>query len=194
MSSLGTTGSLRVSHWYLSVRKDHNQNLEAVFTRMEQTGLRLKKAKCSFMMPSVEYLGHPINGKELHPTVKTIKAVEDALPPQDITQLKSFLGLINYYTRFLPDLTFSLSPITEWTGGQEQEKAFHDAKTKLTSDYVLVHYSTKELVLACDASPYSVGAILSHRFNDSQERRCTSASLGFIPRRISCFTHEKTHI
>ena len=62
------------------------------------------------MMSSVEYLGHQISGKGLHPTDKKIKAVQEDVPsPQDITQLKSFLGLINYYARFLPDLSFSLS-------------------------------------------------------------------------------------
>jgi len=156
---------------------DHNQNLEAVFLSMEQAEFRLKKPKCSFMMPSVEYLGHRISGRGLHPTNEKIKVVQSAPSPQDITQLLSLLGLINYYANFLPDISFSLSPLyhllqknVPWIWGPLQEKAFKYVKAKITSDCVLTHYDpTKEYILSCDASPYGVVAVLSHRFDGGQE-------------------------
>ena len=60
--------------------------------------------------------------------------------------------------------------------------AFEEIKSKLTSDCVLVHYDpTKELILACDASPYGVGAVLTRRFDDGQERSVAFASRSLAP-------------
>ena len=84
--------------------EDHLQNLSAVLSKLQDAGLRLKKSKCNFLAESVEYLGHVISGKGLHPTKAKVLAVQNAPVPQNITQLKSFLGLINYYRKFLPDL------------------------------------------------------------------------------------------
>ena len=73
----------------------------------------LKLSKCSFMSVSVEYLGHHTDGQGLHPTHDKVQVVKDALLPTDVTKLKSFLGLINYYRKFLPDLSSVLAPLNE---------------------------------------------------------------------------------
>lgn len=75
---------------------EHLSTLGRVFSRFQEAGLKLKLAKCSFMLPKVEYLGHIISADGIHPTGEKIKAVVDAPTPQDTTQLKSFLGLVNY--------------------------------------------------------------------------------------------------
>ena len=67
--------------------------------------------ECYFMAESVEYLGHVIDAKGLHPTEAKVLAVQNAPVPQDIMQLKSFLGLINYYRKFLADLSSLLAPL-----------------------------------------------------------------------------------
>ena len=100
------------------------------------------------------------------------------LHQKDVTQLKSFLGLVNYYGKFLPNLSSILSPLyrltqnqTKWFWSSEQEQSFQEVKSLLTSDCLLVHYDPdKELLLSCDASPYGVGAVLSHRLEDGQEK------------------------
>ena len=94
--------------------------------------------------------------------------------PTNVSQLKSFLGVVNYYGKFLPDLSTLLAPLytllqkeAKWNWSEKQQKAFEEVKTLLTSDRILVHYDLdKELVLACDASPYGVGAVLSHHDTD----------------------------
>ena len=91
--------------------EEHLQNLHAVLTKLEEAGLRLKREKCSFLMPSVEYLGYKITEKGLQPTAEKVEAVQSAPAPQDISQLKSFIGLVNYYGKFLPDLSTVLSPL-----------------------------------------------------------------------------------
>ena len=69
---------------------DHLQTLEAVLTKLEEPGIRLKHSKCSFMLPSLEYLGHKILSKGLQPTSEKVKAIHEAPAPEDVLQLKSF--------------------------------------------------------------------------------------------------------
>ena len=164
--------------------EEHLRNLSAVLSKLQEAGLRLKKSKCYFMAESVEYLGHVIDAKGLHPTEAKVLAVQNAPVPQDITQLKSFLGLINYYRKFLPDLSSLLAPLnsllqkgTKWTWSDSQQTAFDEAKKLLQSSVVLAHYDpSKKLILVCDASPYGIGAVLSQYQDDNTERPVAYAS------------------
>ena len=158
-------------------------------------GLRLKREKCTFLLPSVEYLGHKISAQGIQPTAEKVKAVQNAPAPQDISQLKSFLGLVNYYGKFLPDLSNVLAPLyrllqkeTQWSWGDDQWRAFHEVKQLLTSECLLVHFDpNRELILACDASPYGVGAVLSHHGDNGLEQPIAfaSRSLGAAERKYS---------
>ena len=69
---------------------DHLHNLEEVLTRLEKANLRLKRNKCAFLLPSVEYLGHRITAQGLQPTQENIQAIRNAPPPQNVSQLKIF--------------------------------------------------------------------------------------------------------
>ncbi len=156
----------------------HLQNLEAVLGRLNTAGVRLKKSKCQFMAPEVEYLGHRINSDGLHPTVDKIKAIQDAPQPQNVTELKSFLGFLSYYSKVLPNMSTTLAPLyallqknRRWIWRRDQKEGFEQAKAWLLSDTFLVHSDpTKELILACDASPYGLGAMISHRMEDGSEK------------------------
>ena len=104
------------------------ENLEAVLTRLEETGLRLKRDTCAFLLPTVEYVGHKITAQGLQPTLDKVKAVQNAPAPQKVSQLKSFIGLVNYYGKFLSDLSSVLAPLyrlfqkgTKWVWGDEQQ-------------------------------------------------------------------------
>ena len=72
--------------------EEHLKNLDEVLSRLDDVGARLRKEKCSFFSPQIEYLGHLINEKGLHPTPSEIKAIIDAPAPSTVTELKSFLG------------------------------------------------------------------------------------------------------
>ena len=119
----------------------------------------------------------------------------------DVSQLRSFLGLVNYYGKYLQNLSSSLAPLykslqkqTRWCWGKEQEDAFQNAKSQLTSTKLLAHIDPdKELVLSCDASPYGVGAVLAYRFEDSVERPIIYASRSLAPaeRRYSQLERER---
>ena len=161
-----------------ATEEEHIHNLDTVLTRLENAGMRLKHNKCAFLLPAVEYLGHKISAQGLQPTDEKIRAINSAPAPTNIAQLKSFLGLINYYCKFLPNLSNTLGPLyrllqknTKWQWGPEQQSAFQISKNSLTSDCILTHFDpTKALVLACDASPYGIGAVLSHRMEDGLDK------------------------
>nr|XP_023659478.1 uncharacterized protein K02A2.6-like [Paramormyrops kingsleyae] len=112
----------------------------------------------------------------------------EAPTPKNVSELKSYLGLLNYCNKFLPNLATLLAPLHEllrqdmcWKWHVQQEEAFQKSKDLLNSAQVLVHYSAdRELILSCDASPYGVGAVLSHLMEDGSER-----PLGFMSRTLS---------
>ena len=159
-------------------KEDHLHNLQLVFERLHSAGLFLKKDKCKFCVDSISYLGHKIDCEGLHPLPDKIDGITKASTPKSVTELKAFLGLMNYYAKFIPNLATVLSPLYQllsesvpWSWTAERDAAFKKAKSLLTSDCVLVHYNPeKDLVISCDASSYGLGAVLSHKFPDGSER------------------------
>ena len=169
--------------------KEHLQNLENVLTCLENSGLRLKQQKCSFMLPSVDYLGHTISSEGLQPTKEKIRAITDAPTPTNVAQLRSFLGLVNYYGKFLPQLATTLAPLysllqrnSKWQWTDKQQQAFKAAKDQLSSSKLLVHYNPdRELLLSCDALPYGIGAVLSRISPNMEEKPIAFTSRSLAP-------------
>ncbi|KAL3969328.1 DNA (cytosine-5)-methyltransferase 3B [Sarotherodon galilaeus] len=164
--------------------EEHLRNLDATLQRLKEYGLRVRKEKCDFFQSSVEYLGHVIDANGLHTAPSKITAIMDAPPPQNVSQLKSFLGLLNYYGRFIPNLASLLKPLHNllrkeeaWKWTASCQEAFQKAKDSLTASEVLTHFNPKfPIQLACDASPYGVGAVISHILPNGEERPIAFAS------------------
>ncbi|XP_061564077.1 uncharacterized protein K02A2.6-like [Cololabis saira] len=163
--------------------QEHLQTLEEVLKRLDQAGLRLRRNKCMFMSREVIFLGHKVDSTGLHPVHDKVAAIQDAPAPTSVTELKAYLGLLNYY-----NLSTILAPVhkllrkdTKWQWGKEQVDSFQHSKQLMQSAEVLVHYDPeKDLVLSCDASPHGVGAVLSHRMPNGTER-----PIGFVSRTLN---------
>ena len=84
-------------------------DLEVVLEKLEEAGVRLKRSKCHFMLPSVEYLGHKISDKGIQSTEAKIHAIVKAPTPNNVSQLKAFLGMLNYYAKFLFNISSRLA-------------------------------------------------------------------------------------
>lgn len=157
---------------------EHLNNLDAVLTKLCSAGLRLRLGKCLFMQPEVTYCGYVINGTGVKPVADKVEAIQNAPTPKNVTQLRAFLGMLNYYHRFLPDVATVLEPLhnllrkeVPWQWKEQHQKAFEAAKQLLQSYDLLVHFDPNlKLILACDASDYGVGAVLSHCMPDGHER------------------------
>ncbi|XP_064469925.1 uncharacterized protein LOC135384662 [Ornithodoros turicata] len=150
--------------------EEHNTRLEAVLRRILEDGVRLNKDKCLFGVKEVVFLGHKIRAGGIQPTDDKVKAIHDAPAPNSKMELQAFLGALNFYNRFLRGAAHTLEPLYrlldaqskwKWTG--REATAFQQAKQLLQSSDILVHYDVqKALVMACDASPYGLGVVLSH--------------------------------
>ena len=165
-------------------KEAHLQTLEEVLKRLERTGLKAKMNKSQFMESSVSYLGHRIDAEGLHPLPDKVQAIVDALDPQNVQELKSYLGLLSYYGKFssvLAPLYRLLRKDYWWRWSAVKRAAFKSSKELLTSSKLLVHYDLHlDLVLACDASAYGVGAVLAHHLLDGTER-----PIGYASRSLS---------
>lgn len=156
----------------------HLNTLKKVLNICHEKGLRLRKDKCEFMKPEIDFLGYRLNKEGLQPQPEKVEAIKNAPKPENVSQLKSFLGLVNYYRKFISNLASKLEPLhrllqkdTKWQWGRDQQRAFQKAKESLTSSTLLVHFDpNKPLLMICDASPYGVGAILAHRDQNGDER------------------------
>ena len=163
---------------------EHLQVLDEVLTKLEKYGILVKEAKCQFMVPSVEFLGHRVDGEGRHPLDEKVAAIVEAPQPKNVSELRAYLGLLNYYGSFIQNLSNILHPLHEllqkgvkWHWSKDCSKAFAQSKAELVASKVLVPYDEKrKLILACDASPYGVGAVISHVMDDGQERPIAYAS------------------
>ncbi|VDI15022.1 Hypothetical predicted protein [Mytilus galloprovincialis] len=138
-----------------STDEEHLNNLESVLKRLGQYRLKANIDKCDFFKDSVTFCGHVIDKHGFHKKQDKIEAIRNAPAPENVSQLKSILGLINYYAKLLPDLSATLSP--------------------------LHNLLQLPVTLACDASPYGLGAVISHRYPNGSDRPIAFASRSLAP-------------
>jgi len=168
---------------------DHLKNLTKVFERIQEYGFRINKNKCAFLQDSVEYLGFVIDKSGVHTSSMKTKAIVNMPNPTNVSQLRSILGLINHYGKFIPKLTDRLAPFyellqknVEWKWSQACINAFSSIKKILVSPLALTHYDPAvPLVLAADASNVGVGAVIYHRYADGTEKAIAHASKTLTP-------------
>lgn len=163
-------------------RKEHLIRLKKVLQILQESGLKISLPKSNFFQDQIEYLGFIINKEGLHTSDKKIKAIKDAEQPQNLTQLKSFLGLINYYGSVVPNLATLLHPLyyllkkdVIWAWSPECDQVFLKIKD-LTSAPILVHYNPDLPIMSTDASDYGIGGVLSHLYADGSEKPIAFAS------------------
>jgi hypothetical protein len=93
--------------------EEHLEHLRQFFTVLEKNGLTINPAKCTFAAATVEFLGHHVNEHGIRPLQRHVTAIEDFPQPRDVKQLQQFLGMINFYRRFLPSIARTLQPLTD---------------------------------------------------------------------------------
>ena len=130
-----------------STEEDNLAMLAEVLRWFKKHGVRLKREKCSFLQRSVEYLGHKVDAEGIRPTAEKVKALTDARQPENVSELLSYLGLLRYYPKSLPELGTVLEPLnalthqgTPWDWGEPQETSFTSSKQIILNAGVLVHY------------------------------------------------------
>ena len=163
---------------------EHKEHLRVIFKRLMDAGLRINASKCEFGVPTLEFLSHKITSEGILPSPERVEAIGSLPSPTSIKQLQKFIGMVNYYHRFIPKLARMLVPLHNhiatlqklpkhrktFSWSTECEEAFSATKEALQKATLLVHpRSDAEFAVSTDASHLHVGAALEQRTDKGWE-------------------------
>ncbi|MGH0152770.1 UNVERIFIED_CONTAM: hypothetical protein FKN15_039155 [Acipenser sinensis] len=177
----------------------HLKHLEFVFSRLQHNGLKLKPSKCCLLKKHVQYLGHIVSESGVQADPKKIEVVQCWSSPTTVKELRSFLGFVGYYRRYIKNFSRVASPLhallcnvpkkgrkpgsgfVPWQWTKECETAFQQLKQLLT-DAPILNFAdfTAPFILYTDASSQGLGAVLSQK-QDGCERVIAYASRSLHP-------------
>ena len=171
---------------FSDTKEEHLKRLEAVFQKLMAAGLKLKPTKCFFFRDEIEYLGHVVSGKGISTNPKKIEAVAKWPTPKTVYDVRSFLGFVGYYRRFIKNFSKITKPIREViTGLENQSKraakkthiewtdiadsAFETLKTMCVNTPILAYPDYQlPFTLHTDSSTDGLGAVLYQKQNGKQ--------------------------
>ncbi|BHF83082.1 hypothetical protein SprV_0802622400 [Sparganum proliferum] len=168
--------------------KEHKEHLALVFDRLDQFGVVINPSKCVLGVPSLDFLGHHVDAQGLRPLSSKVEAIRDFPPPTSKRQLQRFLGMVNFYRRFLPNCADLMLPLTNLLFGPKGPlelrghalTAFERIKTSLADATLLTHPAPEApLSLMVDASTVALGAVLQQHINNS------TRPLAFFSKKLS---------
>ena len=159
-------------------RKEHERHLRMLFQRLQQNGLVLNVAKCEFGKTSIGFLGHRVDKEGAKPLPDKVQAILKFARPVTVKGLQEFVGMVNFYHRFIPAAANIMRPLFQAIAGKPKElvwttnadEAFTTAKRALAEATMLVHPRLHApTAVTVDASDYAVGGVLE-QFFDGQWR------------------------
>ena len=174
--------------------REHDERLRAVLECLKRNGLTLNRAKCQIGMHKVQFMGHVLSCHGIGPTEAKVKAVTETREPENASEVKSFLGLVNFVARYIPDLSTVSEPLrqlvkkdAQFVFGQKQKEAFAELKNRLSSAKTLAYFKQgAPTQVIADASPVGLGAVLIQKQNGVHRVvSYASKSLSAVERRYS---------
>ncbi|GJZ55639.1 putative reverse transcriptase domain-containing protein [Tanacetum coccineum] len=156
---------------YSKSKEEHEEHLKIILGLLKKEQLYAKFLKCDFWLYFVQFLGHVIDSKGVHVDPSKIKAIKNWAAPITPTEVRQFLGLAEYYRRFIEGFSLISKPLTKLTQknkkfewGEEEEEAFEMLKQKLCSAPILsLPEGMEDFLIYCDASIKGFGAVLMQR-------------------------------
>ena len=179
--------------------EEHLPNLEEVLEVMQEARLKLKPSKCVFAQTSLKYLGFIVSNKNLAPDSEKVKAVEEYEGPENLTELRCFMGLVSCYRCFVSGFSDILGPLHKlmqkdvpFVWNTECDEAFKALKEQLIMCPTLSFPDNQgEFMLYTDGSDVGVGTILSQKLAEGEENVISNALKAFSHAEKNCSTTEK---
>lgn len=171
-------------------QEEHEKHLRTIFERLRKYGLTINIIKCVFAQQEVQYLGCQISQNGISPAAERVEAIQKHPKPKTISDLRRFLGIINFYRRFIPGAARIQIPLNKWLIGArkkdkrvinwtpESERAFQECKQLLAKQTLLSYPKNAAMALRTDASDVSVGAVLEQKAEENWK------PLGFYSHRL----------
>lgn len=184
--------------------QQHLEHLRQVFQRLDENGIVINPSKCTLGATTVNFLGYVVNESGVKPPEEKVDAIRNFPKPVSIKQLRAFLGMVNFYRRFLPDIGKTQQPLNDMLKGPkvkgnapltwtpEADVAFVSMKDSLAAATMLAHpVSGAPLSLTVDASDFAVGAVLQQLVNSAwQPLAFFSCTLSTAQRNWSTYDRE----
>jgi len=154
---------------YSASLQEHINNLRIVFRRLREANLKVQLDKSEFLHKEIEFLGHKVTSEGVKPNPDKIKAIKNFPIPKTPRQIKSFLGLLGYYRKFIKNFADLTKPMTNCLRkgekivlNSEYIECFEMCKKILCNDPILQYPDfSKPFNLTTDASNVALGAVLS---------------------------------
>lgn len=157
---------------------DHVRHLKQLFQAIKSEGLKLKFSKCTFAADSVKYLGHVIQNNSVRPLKDNLISIKDFPTPKTQKNVRQFLGKINFYHKYVPNIAIKLEPLHNllrkgqpfyWT--KSCQKSFEEMKQILCSQPILTIFDPNlPIHIYTDASILGVGAVLKQPQENNEEK------------------------
>lgn len=168
---------------YGGSQEEHDKRLQNILRRMKEYNVTLNEKKCTIGVKEIDFLGHHLSENGIQPTADKIAAVKQFRAPISAEETRSFLGLVNYMGKFIPDLATVSEPLRRLTKKDmafdwksEQQAAFEKLKWYLSQENTLGYYDVKDKTrIIADASPVGLGAVLI-QYKGSEPRIISYAS------------------
>ena len=174
--------------------EEHDKRLREVMDRLKTRGLTVNKEKLELKMNRLTFMGHVLSTEGITPTKSRVEAIMNARCPETASEVRSFLGLVNYCGKFIPNLATVAEPLRRLTRknaifkwGGDQEKAFSALKKKMSEAESLAYFdkNAKTRIVA-DASPVGLGAVLTQEKDGISRVVCyASRTLSDVEKRYS---------
>lgn len=170
-------------------QEEHDIALKAVFKRLSDRGLTLKRGKCLFNQAQLLFYGYIFSAEGIRPNPQRVDCVKNLAAPKSVSEIRSFLGMCNHLSRFIPaysDFSKPLRALTKkyssFKWNMEHQNAFDALKDILSSDTTLSYYEpNRKTVIHVDASPYGLSGILTQKDRNGNEHLISFASRALSP-------------
>ena len=165
-------------------KEEHTQKLESVLTKLENEGYKASKKKSKFYLKQTIWLRQPFAQDGIRPNKEKTEAINKLNPPTNTKTFKSFLGAIQYFAKFIPNLsektdnmTQLLKKNTNWEWTEKRNTDFNNIKKELASQPCLAHYNgNKENIVTTDSCGTGLGIALWHKRSNGDLKPIVFAS------------------